>query len=162
MLALLLAAGLTFTTPHGWVGQHPASAMRVAQFMIPRAPGDPEDAELVVYFFGGQGGSADANIQRWVGQMREADGSPAANHAKREVRTVNGLQVSLVDVSGTYVAEMSPGATEHFNKPDYRLRAAVVQTPGGPYYVKLTGPAKTVAAAGPAFEAFIGSLRAGA
>ena len=42
---------------------------------------------------------------------------------------------------------MRPGATEHFNKPDFRLRAAVVETPGGPYYIKMTGPAKTVAAA---------------
>jgi len=62
-------------------------------------------------------------------------------------------------VSGTYVAEVRPGATEHFNKPDFRLMAAVVETPRGPYYVKLTGPARTVAAATAAYEAFLGSLR---
>jgi hypothetical protein len=74
-------------------------------------------------------------------------------------RTINGLEVSSVDVSGTYVAEVRPGASEHFNKPDFRLLAAVVETPRGPYYVKLTGPSRTVAAAVPAYEAFLGSLR---
>jgi hypothetical protein len=74
---------------------------------------------------------------------------------------VNGLKISLVDVSGTYVAEMSPGATEHHNDAGYRLRAAVVETPAGPYFIKLTGPARTVASAGAAFNRFIASLKLG-
>ncbi|HWT46955.1 MAG TPA: hypothetical protein VN085_13350, partial [Vicinamibacterales bacterium] len=57
-----------------------------------------------------------------------------------------------------YVAEVRPGASEHYNKPDFRLLAAVVSTPNGPYYIKLTGPSRTVAAAKPAYDAFLGSL----
>ena len=44
-----------------------------------------------------------------------------------------------------YVAEMSPGATARNNKPRFRLRAGVVETSNGPYFIKLTGPEKTVA-----------------
>ena len=53
---------------------------------------------------------------------------------------------------------MSPGSTEHHNKPGYRMRATVVETPKGPYFIKLTGPAKTVDAAGAAFDQFLQSL----
>jgi hypothetical protein len=150
---------LTFAAPAAWHSRAAASTMRVAEFIVPKAAGDAEDAEVIVYFFGGSGGSVDANIDRWIGQMRPAEASAGSPAAKRAVQTVNGLKVSSVDVAGTYVAEMRPGATEHYNKPGFRLRAAVVETPRGPYYIKMTGPATTVAAADADFQKFLASLR---
>jgi hypothetical protein len=153
------AGQLTFAAPPGWHSRPPASNMRVAEFVVAGTRGDAEDAEVIIYYFGGSGGSADANIDRWIGQMRQPDGSMSKDKARRDARTINGLKVSTVDVSGTYVAEMRPGATEHLNKPDFRLRAAVVETPRGAYYIKMTGPAKTVAAADRDFAALLASLR---
>jgi hypothetical protein len=155
----LLAAGLTFTTPDGWRQTSSATAMRVAEFTLPRAPGDAEDATLVVYYFGGQGGSVDANIQRWVAQIQQADGKPSSSAAKKQSRTVNGLPVTLVDVSGTYVAEMAPGAAERHNKPHFRLRAGVIETPKGPYFIKLTGPEKTVTKWDRSYDQFVSSIK---
>lgn len=152
------AATLTFTAPPDWTSKPASSTMRVAEFVLPKAPGDTEDAALVVYFFGGQGGSAQANIDRWVSQMEQASGKPSKDVAIATTMTVNGLKISLVDVSGTYVAEMSPGATERFNKPGFRLRAAVIETPGGPYYVKVTGPVKTVSKWDASVSAFLKTL----
>jgi hypothetical protein len=154
-----LAAGLTFTPPDGWTALRPSSSMRVAEFALPRAPGDSEDAQLVIYYFGGSGGSVDANIGRWIAQIHQSDGRSSTAVAKRDTHAVNGLTVSLVDVSGTYVAETSPGSTERLNKPGFRLRAGVVETARGPYFIKLTGPAKTVARWDAAFTQFIGSLK---
>lgn len=159
MLLLAVAAALTFTTPPGWQAGKPASSMRVAELTLPRAAGDAEDAQLIVYYFGGQGGSVDANIERWVGQIQQPDGKTSSAAAKKESRRVNGLAVTLVDVSGTYVAEIAPGAAERHNKPQFRLRAGVVQTSNGPYYIKLTGPQKTVAKWDEAFEQFVSSLK---
>jgi len=158
-ISTLLTAGLSFTAPDGWRQAPASSSMRVAEFTLPRAAGDAEDAQLIVYYFGGSGGSVDANITRWVAQMQQADGTPVAD-AKRVSRAVNGLAVTLVDVSGTYVAEMAPGATERHNKPHFRLRAGVVDTPNGPYFIKLTGPEKTVTKWDHAYEQFVGSFRA--
>ena len=45
-----------------------------------------------------------------------------------------------------------------YNKPGYRMRATVVETPKGPYFIKMTGPAKTVDLAGAAFDQFLQSL----
>jgi hypothetical protein len=158
-LMLLTAGSLTFTAPADWKSAPPTSRMRVAEFLVPPADGDREQTTVVVYYFGGQGGSADANIDRWIGQMQQPDGQPSKDVAVRSDRTINSLKISMVDVSGTFVAQMSPGSAEHHNKPGFRMRAAVVETPGGPYYVKLTGPAKTVGAASSAYDQFLGSLR---
>jgi len=160
LAAAALAAGLTFTTPDGWRQSPGGSPMRVAEFALPRADGDAEDAQLVVYYFGGQGGSVDANIERWVGQMQQADGKPSTAVARKEIRTVNGLKVTLVDVDGTYVAETAPGAGARHNKPHFRLRAGVVETPKGPYFIKLTGPEKTVTRWNRAYDQFVGSMKA--
>src|SRR5687767_5541094 len=159
LLSAASLASLTFSAPAGWKPVVTSSSMRVAQFALPRAAGDPADAELVVYYFGGSGGTVEANIERWLGQMRQPDGKPSSAVAKREVRTINGLKVTLVDVSGTYVAEMTPGSAQRHNSPNFRLRAAVIETANGPYFIKLTGPSRTVTAAEKAFEQFLGSLK---
>lgn len=153
------AGGLAFTAPPTWQARPAASAMRVAEFVVPKAPGDAEDAEVIVYFFGGSGGSVDANIDRWIGQMQQPDGSASKDKARRDAQTVNGLKMTTVDLAGTYIAEVRPGATERHNKPDFRLRAAVVDTPRGPYYIKMTGPARTMAAADADVKSFLASVR---
>jgi hypothetical protein len=135
--------------------------MRVAEYVVPKAAGDPEDAELIVYFFGSVfgriAGGVDANVDRWISQMQQPDGSASKDKTRREAQTINGLKVTTVDLTGTYVAEVRPGATERYNKPGFRLRAAVIETPGGSYYVKMTGPAKTMAGADADFKKFLAS-----
>ena len=150
---------LKYKVPDGWVVEHPTSSMRAAQYRLPKAEGDTEDAILVLYYFGqGQGGSAAANIDRWINQMQQADGHPPKETAKTEALTVNGLKVTIVDVAGIYTAEMSPGSGTFNNKAGYRLRAAVVETPKGSYYVKLIGPEKTVGKWDEAYSKYVKSF----
>jgi hypothetical protein len=149
---------LDFKTPQGWQSRTPSSSMRVTEFVLPGVE-KGQDAELVVYFFGGSGGNVDANIQRWLGQMQQPDGRPTEKVAVREARTINGLKVSTLDVSGTYVAEVRPGSSERHNSPGFRMRTAVVETPRGPYFVKLVGPGATVAKWNNAYNEFLASLR---
>ena len=72
------AAGVRWTPPPTWKAEEPRP-MRAATYSIPLAAGDQGVAECVVNFFGqGQGGGVEANIERWRGQVRGPDGSPAA------------------------------------------------------------------------------------
>lgn len=162
LMALVCAApqnSLKFTVPAGWVEEERTSSMRVAQYRLPKAAGDTEDASLVLYYFGqGQGGSTAANMERWVSQIQQADGSASKDKAKEENLNVNGLKVATVDVSGTYVAETAPGSGTLLNKPGYRLRAAVVETPKGSYFVKLVGPEKTVTQWNDSFLSYLRSF----
>jgi hypothetical protein len=159
VLAVSQKSELKFTVPAGWVEETRTSSMRVAQYKLPKAASDTEDASLVVYYFGqGQGGSTAANVERWVGQMKQADGS-AAKDAKQEQFETNGLKVTTVDASGTYVAETAPGSGIFHNNAGYRLRAAVVETPNGSYFVKLVGPEKTVAQWNESFLSYLKSFQ---
>jgi len=140
------AGDLRFKAPDGWTTEKSSSSMRVAQYKLPKVEGDKEDASLVLYYFGAsQGGSPQANIDRWIGQMQQPDGSDSKTRSKTDSLTVNGLKVTTVDVTGTYTAEMAPGSGTFHNDENYRLRAAVIETPKGNYFVKLAGPAKTIA-----------------
>ena len=140
---------LRYKAPDGWQAEKPNSNMRAAQYKLPKAEGDNADAELVLYYFGqGQGGSAQANIDRWLNQMQQPDGSSSKEKAKIETTSVNGLPVTTVDVTGKYNGGMaSPAAAPSATPADmsnYRMRAAIIETPKGSYFVKLTGPQKTV------------------
>jgi hypothetical protein len=74
------------------------------------------------------------------------------------VRTVNGLKVTSVDLSGTYTAApMKPGAVAG-PKPDTRMLAAAIEGPGGPWFLRVVGPAVTVGAAAGDFNATLLSL----
>ena len=150
-------ATLRYKVPAGWVEEERSSRMRVAQYKLPRTEADTEDASLVLYYFGsGQGGTAAANVERWASQMQQADGTKAK--ITEESFTANGLKITAVDGAGTYVAETAPGSGEYLNKPGFRLRAAVVETPNGSYYVKLVGPEKTVTHWNDAFVSYLKSF----
>ncbi len=153
------AGELRFKVPEGWVNQKPSSNMRVAQYALPKAEGDPEDGSLVLYYFGsGQGGSIDANVERWIGQMEQPGGGSSKEKAKTASVVVNGLKVTTVDVTGTYTAQMAPGSEARYNSANYRLRAAIVETPKGNYFAKLVGPEKTIARWDKEFQAYVNSF----
>jgi hypothetical protein len=154
------AAGeLRYKAPEGWTAEKPTSDMRVAQYKLPKAEGDSEDALLVLYYFGqGQGGTPQANVDRWLNQMKQPDGQPSKERAKMETLTVNGLQVNTVDVTGNYSGGMDPNSAPADSKSIYRLRAAIIDTPKGSYFVKLTGPEKTVGRWDQAYTDYIKSF----
>jgi len=168
IVVLLVAVGsavgqpaLRYDPPDDWTEQVTESPMRVTAFRLPRVPGDAEDAELVVFYFGGSGGSVEANLQRWIGQMEQPDGRSSFEVASTTGFETNGLAVTVLDVSGIYVSAVSPGSATRLSKPNFRLMAAVVETPIGPYFFKLTGPDRTVARWNKRFAAFLRSIRVG-
>ncbi len=165
LAVLLIATGkaqepaLTFDPPADWIAVPASSPMRVAQFVLPKAAGDAEDAELAVFYFGGAGGTVEANLERWTGQMLQPDGRRSADVATTTTFMTGDLAVTTLDVPGIYAAEVRPGSGMRFHKPEFRLRAAVVETPAGPYFFRLTGPAGTVEAWDDGFVSLLESVR---
>jgi hypothetical protein len=150
---------LTLRVPGGWIEEVPSSSMRKGQFMLPRGEGDSADGELVVFYFGpGQGGSAEANIDRWIGQITQSNGSSSKAKAGTSRKTISGLAVTVVDLSGDYHPLMMPGASSQEPKTGYRMVAAVVETSEGPWFFKLVGPEQTVAKWSASFDQFLNSI----
>lgn len=152
-------ASLEFNAPAGWIAETPTSSNRHAQYKLPRVGNDREDAELVAYHFSGGGGTPQANIDRWIGQFHKADGSPASDTAKITRKDINGIAVTMLDISGAYEGSMMPMQPASKPKTDYRMLAAVVETGSGPWFFKLTGPAKTVGKWQSSFDVFLNSVR---
>jgi len=152
------AAGVTWTIPTGWeVG--PQRPMRIATYRIHAIAGDPEDAECAVYYFGpGQGGTVDANLKRWSDQFTGPDGQSPAPAAKLGTRTIAGLKVSTISVSGTYLGAGNMMGQEEPKKPNFSMLGAIVDAPQGLVFFKLTGPLNTVATADGAFKSLLDSI----
>ena len=130
--------------------------MRAATYGVPLAAGDSGNAECVVYFFGqGQGGTIEANIERWKGQF--LDGGKPAN-AQVAKRTVHGLPVTTIESAGDYSGMGGPMNKDAGVQHAYRLLGAIVEGPGGNLFIKFAGPAKTVAANQRLFEQLLASF----
>lgn len=148
------AGGLNWTAAAPLTARAPKSKMRAAEYSVPGVDGKGE-AELTVFYFGpGQGGGVEANLDRWVGQMTRPDGSPAKDDAKRAKRKVGAIEVSTLDVAGTFGGGMGGGGPVQ----DARMLAVVAVGPEGPVFFKLVGPAQTVASAEQAFNGLVDSL----
>ncbi len=157
-LAAESAGGVSWTAPESWKNQ--PRPMRAANYVIPAASGAAEDGELAVYYFGpGQGGGVEANIQRWVAQFQAPDGGPADNLAKRSTKNVNGMEVAILDLTGTYLFKTSPMAPTATLKPGYRMLAAIAPGTGAPVFFKLTAPKKTADAVESEFFKLVESLK---
>jgi len=158
-LAADSGAGLTWTAPPGWKAEA-ERPMRLATYTVVPAAGDHEGAECGVYYFGpGQGGSVEANLDRWIGQFLQADGKPSRSAAKIEKRNVQGLPITTVDVSGAYTGMGGPMAKPGEPKPGYRLLGAIAEGPKGSVFLKFTGPQATVAHNQPAFDKMLASFQ---
>ena len=141
------ATSLDWKAPARWQVVPNTSTMRIATYRVPHAPGDANDAEVSVTR---AGGSPEANAQRWIGQFAD-DGTRTS---KRITRKVGLLEVTIVEVQGTY----SGGMGKEGSQTGWALLGAIVPAGDTPYFFKLTGPAKTVLAARSEFDALVGSL----
>jgi hypothetical protein len=138
MLAAVLLAALAqdgntikFEAPKEWTKETPKSNMRKAQYKVPDKEKKAKDAELLLFFFGPNAGTIDANLKRWAGQMGQATFTPE--------KIEGACKITLVDIKGSYQERPDAEAIA-----DARMIAAVVETADGPWFFKLVGPADTV------------------
>ncbi len=136
-----------------WARQQVVSTMRAGQFTYDHEDEALKDVDLVIYFFGaGQGGGTQANIDRWIGQF---EGSP---ETKIEEKELGEKKVTFLTAKGTYKETMGgPFSGNSVSQADYTMLAAILPSPQGDVFLKLTGPNDSVAAMKDAFDAFAAS-----
>lgn len=134
---------ITLKVPADWKEQPPANRLRLAQFMIPAVTGDKDPGELVISFFEGDGGGVDPNLKRWNDQFTGEN---------KKIKLAQGESPQglyyFSDVSGTYLKPIGPPiAGKKEPTPDYRSLGVILQVKGkGNYFLRLTGPDRTIAA----------------
>jgi hypothetical protein len=132
---------LRWTLPKGWT-ESAGGSMRFATFTPP--VGGKIDGSVVV--LPGPAGGELANVNRWRGQigLPPLDGEALA--AARRVVQASAGPLKVYD----FTNEAAPGS---------RLVAALTESGGNTWFVKLTGDAAAVGAARADFMKLLGSLR---
>ncbi|MFK7987493.1 MAG: hypothetical protein AB8I08_15845 [Sandaracinaceae bacterium] len=147
-----IAGGVGWIAPDPLVYRRPSNPMRSAEYIMREHP----DAVLAVsYFPPNQGGGGDVrrNVSRWVGQLQRAPG----DRPNIQERTINGLEVTTVDVRGTFVGRLGTGGN---NPPrvGWRILGAIVEGERGLVFFKFIGPEGALAEAQDAFDELVESI----
>ena len=134
--------GLGFNAPAEWQVK-PARSMLWKVFGAPKAEGDAEDAEVTISSLAANI-PLKANVERWCGQFDLEGGKPCSEAA--QIRELPGAAFpsKVVELAGALkAASMNAGASAP--KPGWRMLIVEITMPGKAWYLKMTGPAKTVA-----------------
>jgi hypothetical protein len=148
-------AGMKSKTPDSWKEEPTTTDMRLAQFKLPKADGDDEDAQLIIFYFKGGSGTAEQNMQR---QLAKFPGKPEVKVEKIKVGTHDA---PYQDITGTYLLKKRPfdPADKGVEKANYRQLYVPLTTDKGDYYPTLVGPAKTVEKHKKEFEEFLKNFK---
>ena len=136
----------TFSAPEGWKTVTPSSAMRKAQLEIAQGS---EKAEVTFFQFGaGEGGNAADNVARWFAQF-------PGSEAKRKTETVQAgsAKITFAVTEGTFSSGMPGGPTTPMT--GYALCGAILESPDGNVFIKMTGPEAIVKASSDAFKKMV-------
>ena len=156
----LVPGEISYSVPADWKSEKPKSSMRKAQYKIPGVEG-AGDAEMAVFVFPGTGGSVQANIDRWISQFIQPDGSDSKEKTKIINITVNNMPVTKMYVTGTYLkssSQMMMGGPKE-EMQEYAMLAAIVETSKDPWFFKMTGPQKTIDSCQSEFDKFVNSFK---
>ncbi len=148
---------LTFTIPARWQIEMVDGPARGGQWRVPPLHDGGDAGEVVAYFFGpGAGGSAEENIEAWIGTMSSPGGHPADKQWQYQA---GGLKVSQVVIFGTYNQVVGSPGIPPMPRPNYVLLGTVLDNAGGNIYWRFTGPEALVTAALPLFNKMIESVK---
>ena len=141
--------------PTSWKQEDPSNNLRLSQFKIPAVEGEKPVAELVISSFGGDGGGVDQNFKRWIDQF-----TPEGRKVKMNSGECTQGKYWVNDITGTYL-QSSGGPFAGGKKtpmPGYRSISVVLAVPDtGVYFLRLTGPEKSVTAAAESFRKSFGA-----
>ncbi|MBA4065087.1 MAG: hypothetical protein C0501_15515 [Isosphaera sp.] len=139
--------GLKSTTPADWKEEAlPAKSMRMNTFKLPKADGDPEDADLGLFFFRGNAGTIQQNLERQEKKFELPAGTKPEDAIKVEKLKVGTFDGVYQDIRGTYLKKTAPfdPNAKTTKVENYRQLYVIFETKDGQYYMTLVGPAKTV------------------
>jgi hypothetical protein len=134
----LKAGSFTFKVPAPWVAKAEPRMMSAGGFTRPGKEGAaPVEADF--YHFGaGGGGGIEPNLKRWQSQFTpDAEGKPPV--MEREELTFGEHKALIVTLKGTFLSGPAM-ATEKTPMPGYAMIGAILQSPEGDVFIKITGP----------------------
>lgn len=155
---------LELPVPGNWKAVKPKSRIVQHEFAIAPAKSDDAPGRMTIM---AAGGGVEANIARWEGQFKSADGGPLGDDAKKiEKKTIGDLTVHVVDLTGDFQDSPRGPFGPKVSRPDYRMLAAIVPLSnvpggkgGGTWFIKTYGPRTTMNVAEKDFAAMVEGMK---
>lgn len=146
------AKGIRYYIPLGWKREQPSTPMRIAQMRI-KAPEGSGLADAIVTISGDIGGTAEANTNRWINQIKEHVIQPT-----RVVLYLDELVITQVQALGSFLSGLPGDPTTP--TPDTLVLGAVVENgPEGAIYIKGVGPRQVLINERAKWDVLIRSLK---
>lgn len=151
---------IQLVAPQEWEPKKPQTRIVDFEFAVPPAEGDELPGRVTIM---GAGGGVEANINRWIDQFEQPDGTSSKEKTKIEKSMLGGAEIYVVSITGTYKDRSGGGPFTRapiIPRPNYRMLSAIIVTPNsGHYFIKLYGPEKTVSRQEKAFREMLTTLK---
>ena len=143
---------ISYKLPEGW-----NSSTSDKQFRLLEVSLDTNEDFSVVVFNNIQG-TADQNLNRWIGQFKKDDSFDRENIVvKRD--SLDSKYVTSIEMYGTYeVPRMGNNALPVEVKPNYGLLGGVVEFPNSLYFIKAVGNDELIKENSASFDEFLYSI----
>lgn len=152
---------LKFDAPAEWKSQKPSRPTRLAEYDLSGdAPAGTTTVVLTAFPPRGAMAELEPNLNRWMASFMTPDGEKLSRDAVEITeKSVNDLKVSVVKMSGRYLAPASMGGTGKMTDDVQRMVMMMVPTPDSVFFLRLQGPEAAVKAAEEKLDAVIGSFK---
>ena len=157
---------LSFKAPESWKAKKKlANNFTKHELKIPKAEGDEKDARLT---FSVVGGSNETNIARWKTQFKFPAGAAPDKVFSMEKKTVDGYDLTFVQMRGTYMEAAAGGGPFSGGKKtpreNYTMKVVIISPKGADArtqkcFIKLIGSDKTVKKNAKAYAAMVKSMK---
>jgi hypothetical protein len=143
--------------PADWVEEKPDDAQGYKQYRLEPVDDDEYYAQVTISFLGKRkGGTAAEWVKRWKGMFLPPEGKTIQEAAKVRQLKVKGATATYLDVRGDYKG--IPG-DDTSPRQNFRLLGVYLDTPKGPYVIRLLGPADTVKFYRDRFEGWVKAFK---
>ena len=147
---------VSLVAPVTWRKKQPRTRIVAYEFAAPSSDKKLADGRFTIMK---AGGSVKANIDRWIGQFQQPDGSSTKDAAKVSEKKIKQQKLHLVDLSGTFNDRRGPFAPA-VERKDYRMLGVIIPTEkAGQLFLKFYGPKDTVKKHEQAFMTMLDSLK---
>jgi hypothetical protein len=110
-----------------------------AAFRLEAADGDKDPAHATLWYFG-EKGSVDKSVSVFAKMF-----GTTPDKVKKESLDVGGMKATTCEIAGSFTEAQGKKKDKAADpKPGYKLIAAIIEAPDGPWVARLVGPEKTV------------------
>jgi hypothetical protein len=158
MAALDVPIHLTWTLPAGWIEQPGSDPLRVASFLAPDSlladslGTDPQALDISIVQFGGQAGGVEANISRWMGQVKILPSPELVQKVLAGADSfsiASGQKAIVVDFTGLLAGDMTQSTS---------ILGVIIEGDGYTVFVKAMGDRDRLPLLKPQFLTFCRSI----